>query len=193
MIVDSNQSLQQKFTSLGPVSATSMEQLLNLANRRQVSKGETILRLGEVCNKIIYVEEGCLRTYFDKDGIDINTDFCFENSFTTNLKSLRSGMPSESVTEALEPAVLYEFDKDELLNLYSLSPEIESLGRKLIEELLLAQEEHAQWFKLYTPKERYIYLQDHKPEYLQRISLSHLASYLGIARETLSRIRKRNA
>lgn len=192
MIADSNQSLQQKFTSLGPISDTSMELLLNLAKRRKVLKGEIILRCGEVCNKIIYVEEGCLRTYFDKDGIDINTDFCFENNFTTNLKSLRSMNPSESATEALEPTVLYEFEKDKLLDLYKLSPEIESLGRKLIEQLLEGQEEHAQWFKLYSPKERYIYLQDHKPEYLQRISLSQLASYLGITRETLSRIRKRN-
>jgi hypothetical protein len=55
--------------------------------------------------------------------------------------------------------------------------------------MLLASEAHSDLFKIYTPTERYRYIEKNNPKLLQRISLSQMASYLGIARETLSRIR----
>ena len=113
-----------------------------------------------------------------------------KRNFTTNLKSLRTAEPSENTIQAGDNSIVYEFDKDKLLELYKVSAEIESFGRKLLEHLLIAQEEHLNLFKLYTPTERYQYLQKNKPDILQRVSLSQLSSYLGVARETLSRIRK---
>ena len=137
------------------------------------------------------MEKGYLRTYMDKDGLDINTDFTFENNFITNLKSLRSSLPSETTIQAGEASIVYEFDKDVLSELYKASPEIESFGRKLVEQLLIMQEEHTNLFKLFTPTGRYNYLLLNKPQIIQRVSISQLSSYLGIARETLSRIRKK--
>lgn len=193
MTEDSKTLLQKKIASLAEISISSLEKLIQIAHERQLSKGEVFLRQGQICKKIIFVEKGYLRTYFNKDGIDINTDFTFENNFTTNLKSLRFFTPSDTTIQAGEPTRIYEFDKDKLLELYKVSPEIESFGRNLLEQLLIAQDEHTNLFKIYSPIERYRYLQQNKPELLQRISLSQLASYLGIARETLSRIRKRKA
>jgi CRP-like cAMP-binding protein len=191
MTIDSNISLKNKIASLAEISSSSLDMLIAIAQERKLSKGEILLRQGQVCKKIVYIEKGYLRTYFNKDGIDININFSFENNFTTNLKSLRSSTPSDITIQAGEPTSIYEFDKDMLLNLYKVSPEIESFGRKLLEQLLIAQDEHTNLFKIYSPIERYHYLQQNNPELLQRISLTQLASYLGIARETLSRIRKR--
>ena len=98
---------------------------------------------------------------------------------------------AENSIQAGEFTTIYEFDKDKLLELYNVSAEIESFGRKLLEQLLIAYEEHANLFKIYSPTERYQYLRTNEPEMLQRLSLSQLSSYLGIARETLSRIRKK--
>ena len=139
----------------------------------------------------MFVEKGYLRTFITESGNEINTDFTFESNFTTNLKSLRSSTPSETTIQAGESTIIYEFDAVKLLDLYKLSPEIESFGRKLLEQLLISKEEHSNWFKIYSPAERYQYLVSNKPEMLQRVSLSQLASYIGISRETLSRIRKR--
>lgn len=191
MTKDSKTILQEKIASLAQISTSSLDMLIEIAQERQLSKGEIFLRQGQVCKKIVFVTKGYLRTFFTKDGIDINTDFTFENNFTTNLKSLRSSTPSETTIQAGETTSIYEFDKDMLLNLYKVSPEIESFGRNLLEQLLIAYDEHTSLFKIYSPIERYQYLLQNKPELLQRISLSQLASYLGIARETLSRIRKR--
>lgn len=183
--------LFKKITSLTDISASSLRKLFKITSPRQLFKGEIILKQGQGCKTIVFVEKGYLRTFMEKDGIDINTDFTFENNFTTNLKSLRSNLPSETNIQAGESSTIYEFEKDRLLNLYKASPEIESFGRKLLEQLLIAQEEHSTLFKIYSPAERYDYLLNNKPEYLQRVSLSQLASYLGVTRETLTRIRRK--
>src|SRR5690606_39121700 len=183
--------LYKKITDLTEISVSSIHKLFQIANQRQYAKGHIILKKGQICQTIIFVEKGYLRTFIDKDGKEINTDFTFEGNFTTNLKSLRNSSQSDTSIQAGEITTIYEFDKNKLLELYNVSAEIESFGRKLLEQLLIAQEEHITLFKLYTSTERYQYLQNNKSEMLQRISLSQLSSYLGIARETLSRIRKK--
>lgn len=183
--------LHKKVIGLAPLSQVSLSKLFEATYQRKLSKGEIILKQGQVCKKIVFVEKGYLRTFMDKDGLDINTDFTFENNFTTNLKSLRSSLPSDTTIQAGEASIIYEFDKDVLLELYEASPEIESFGRRLVEQLLIMQEEHTNLFKLFTPAGRYKYLLSNKPQIIQRVSVSQLSSYLGIARETLSRIRKK--
>jgi CRP-like cAMP-binding protein len=185
--------LYKKVSGLVEISGSGLEKLFAMASRRQLSKGEIVLRQGQLCNTITFVEKGYLRTFIDKDATEINTDFTFENHFTTNLKSLRAALPSDTTIQAGEESIIYEFDKDRLLELYMVSPEIESFGRKLLEQLLISQEEHANLFKVYSPKERYHYLRENNRELFQRVSLSQLASYLGMARETLSRTRKAKA
>ena len=191
MTDNSKTLLFKKITDLTEISVSSIDKLFQIANQRQYKKGNIILKQGQICQTIIFVEKGYLRTFIDKDGKEINTDFTFEGNFTTNLKSLRSSSTSDTSIQAGEITTVYEFDKNKLLELYNVSAEIESFGRKLLEQLLIAQEEHITLFKLYTSTERYQYLQNNKSEMLQRISLSQLSSYLGIARETLSRIRKK--
>ena len=172
------------------ISAANLETLFQSAVPRRLLKGDIILKQGKACKTVVFVEEGYLRTFIESEITEINTDFTLEGSFTTNLKSLRSGSPSDTNIQAGEPSLIYEFDRAKLLDLYKYSPEIESFGRILLEKLLIAREEHSNIFKIYKPQERYNYIETHFPELLQRISLSQLASYLGIARETLSRIRK---
>jgi CRP-like cAMP-binding protein len=190
MTNNSNSLLYKQIIALTEISISSLDKLFEIANKRKIAKGQIILKQAQICKTIMFVEKGHLRTFIDKDGTEINTNFTFEGNFTTNLKSLRSSFPSDTCIQAGEISTIYEFEKDKLLELYKVSAEIESFGRKLLEQLLIAQEEHTNLFKIYSPAERYKYLLTNNPEILQRISLSQLASYLGIARETLSRIRK---
>jgi CRP-like cAMP-binding protein len=190
-MTDSSKTLlHKKIIELAEISVSGLCKLFETAVQRQYEKGGIILKKGQICKTVVFVEKGYLRTFIEKDGSEINTDFIFEGNFTTNLKSLRSSCLSDTTIQAGEPATVYEFDKDELLNLYKASAEIESFGRKLLEQLVISREEQTKLFIIYSPAERYKYLQANKPEILQRISLSQLASYLGVARETLSRIRK---
>ncbi|MBI3232951.1 MAG: Crp/Fnr family transcriptional regulator [Bacteroidetes bacterium] len=148
MTDNSKTLLYKTITDLTEISVSSLDKLFEIAYKRQFSKGDIVLKQGQICNTIMFVEKGYLRTFFDKEGIEINTDFTFEGNFTTNLKSLRSDSSADNSIQAGEITTIYEFDKNKLLELYDVSV-------------------------------------------LQRINLSQLSSYLGIARETLSRIRKK--
>ncbi|HEX2606724.1 MAG TPA: Crp/Fnr family transcriptional regulator [Flavisolibacter sp.] len=181
----------QKVKSMEAVPEQVLEQLHDCAAPRFFKKGGIVHPEGQVCKKIFFVEQGLLRTYYNQEGKEINLRFTPEEHFTTLLSSLQKEQPSEYVVEAMEPTALWELDKRKLLSLYNRSPVITSFGRKLLEQLLEEEEAHSLQFKRYTPTERYQLLVRDHASLLQRISLTHLASYLAISRETLSRIRKK--
>lgn len=167
-----------------------LQRLWAIAKPKVVPKGVCLLKEGIKCSKVFFVEKGYLRSFTIRDGLEINTSFTFEGSFTTSLKSLRLDQPSDISIQAGEDAVVYLLDKDSLLALYEVSPAITAFGRALLEQLLMLQEEHSNLFKVFSAAERYRHLRQYQPHLLQRVSLSQIASYLGVARETLSRIRK---
>jgi CRP-like cAMP-binding protein len=84
---------------------------------------------------------------------------------------------------------VWDFNINNVKGRYTGHPRIAQFIRRVAVRTLLASEEHSKLFKIYTPAERYHYVEQHNPQLLQRISLSQIASYLGVARETLSRIR----
>lgn len=191
MTVFSNTLLHQKLKTYASISDKSIEKVLGIAQSKKYVKGDVVLNEGEICKDIFFVEAGYLKSCYNKDGVIINVNFSFEGDFTTNLKSLNSQLGSDMIIQAGEDAIIYKFDKIKLIELYKYSPEIAFFGRTVLEQLLMAQEEHSNLFKLYSATERYHYIVKNHPHYLQRISLTQLASYLGLTRETLTRIRKK--
>jgi len=152
-------------------------------------KDEYLLEAGKVCNALFFISEGYCRAFYDKDGQEINTDFFFENEIATNINSFGQEAPSEFSIQACEDISIVRFDKKRLYEAAAQSAEIEMLGRKCLQRIAAKQEKHAAMFKLMNAQERYDYIEEHFPEILQRVSLTRLSSYLGVARETLSRIR----
>jgi len=166
--------------------------LLSCATSRELKKGEHLLREREICHCFYFVDKGYLRTYYNKDGSVVNLNFTFEGNFTTNVKSYRSRIPSELNIEAGEDASVWIFSFRNISGYFTDRAQISRFVRRLAINLLLAAEEHSDLFKIYTPTERYRYIEKNNPKLLQRISLSQMASYLGVTRETLSRIRAKN-
>ncbi len=175
------------------VSANICDESVNLlirnASFRELKKGEAVLKAGEVCRAFYYVEKGFLRTYIDKDDHQINLNFTLEGDAACNLRSVKSRMPSDSVIAAGEDSLIYIFNIDTIAAQTVDFPQISVFVRRLAIRLLLASETHHHLFKLYTAAERYQYIEKERPELLQRVSLSQIASYIGMSRETLSRIR----
>jgi len=167
--------------------------LASCAQSRQLKKGQALLKEGDICREFYLVESGYLRTYYNKDGVAINMNFTFEGDFTTNPQSMNGRHPSELIIEAGEHAKVWVFNLDNIIHQFDAQPPIVLFVRRLSVHILLALEEHSSFFKTHTPTERYLFIEEHNPRLLQRISLSQVASYLGVTRETLSRIRaKRN-
>jgi CRP-like cAMP-binding protein len=177
--------------SLTHFSEQSWELLQPALTTRHFAKNELLLSEGQLCNSLYYIEKGYCKTYYSMDGTVKNTGFFFENEIATNLKSFGSGERSVLNMVACEPLTATVFDKAKLFQASQQSLEIATLGRCCIRVFATKQEEFATLFTRYTAQERLAYLETNYPEMLQRVSLSQLASFLGVARETLSRIRKR--
>ncbi len=156
-------------------------------------KKEFLLKEGTVCRSLFFIVKGYCKSYYEIDGIVKNTGFFFENEIATNVSSFGSGQKSEFNIAACEPLTAIIIDKEKLFEAAKNSIEIETLGRHCIRLFATKQEEFANLFQLYTPQERLEYIEARYPALLQRVSLSQLASFLGVTRETLSRIRKRRS
>ena len=161
------------------------------SKRQELKKGEVLLKQGETCRSLYLVESGYLRTWYNKDGLPINTNFTFEGSFITVVKSVRDRQPSDLTIETGEESIVWTIHLDKLPAEVAVRPELARFIKKMAIRLLLAAEAHNDLLKFHTPVERYHYVEKNNPLLLQRIPLSQIASYLGMARETLSRIRAR--
>lgn len=177
--------------TLTEFSDESWELLKPALTKLEYKKNEILLKEGQVCNALFYIDKGYCKSYYEVEGVVKNTGFFFENEIATNINSFGSGQKSEYNIIACEPLTAIIFDKEKLFQVTKKAIQIESLGRNCIRLFATKQEEFSTFFKLYSAQERLEYLEIKHPEILQRVSLSQLASFLGVARETLSRIRKR--
>lgn len=177
--------------SLTEFSDESWELLQVALTKKEFKKNEFLLKEGQVCNSLFYIDNGYCKSYYEIDGVVRNTSFFFENDIATNINSFGSGKKSEFNIIACEPLTAILFDKEKLFLVANQAKEIETLGRNCIRLFASRQEEFSTLFKLYSAKERLGYIETNHPYIIQRVPLSQLASFLGVARETLSRIRKR--
>ena len=172
-------------------SDESFAALNELSRFVTLKKGDILLKEGEHATEYFLVKSGQLRTFFIKDGKEINSRFTFEGEFTANLKSLKSKQPSETTTMAAEPSEVWRLNIRQLAEVSFLLPELLLFMRRLHTRMLIQEEEHSNMFRLYNPAERYHYIEEQHPRLLQRVSLTQLASYLGVTRETLGNIRRK--
>jgi len=185
-------ALRSYITELLPLSEEDLALLMSCVEYLELKKGEPLLKVGEVCRCFYLVEKGYLRSWYNKDGVTINLNFTFEGQYATNLKSIKHKQPSLFTIEAGEDTSLWVFRFSQLANQVNDHPQISRFARRVTVRLAMAFEENSELFKIYTPTERYQYIEQNNPQLLQRVSLSQMASYLGVTRETLSRIRGKN-
>ena len=181
----------ESLSYIAPLSHEAMELFAAHTTLQMVKKGDYLLREGQRCQYIWFIETGACRAFQHHNEKEINTGFYFENTFLTNLNSLRNNVPADYNIQTIEAGTLWQWHKDDLFSLYQQSPEITAFGRQCLEHLFIEQEKHNHWLKRNSPEERYQSILNNQPELLQRVSLTQLSSYLGISRETLSRIRRR--
>ncbi|KAA3437184.1 Crp/Fnr family transcriptional regulator [Rufibacter hautae] len=142
-----------------------------------------------VCNNLYFLEQGCLRGYYNLDGKEITYWFGFENNFITSFYSFISRKPGVENIQMLEDSTLWGISFEALNQLFDYHSDLERLVRIINEQYYIRLEERFMGMQFKTARERYEQLLETSPHILQRISLGQIASYLGISQETLSRIR----
>lgn len=189
-IINAYRAHVSSFTTVGDESWSLIEKI---AVTGQIKKGEFLLQEGKVCGHIDYIYRGALRAFSNKDGNEITTAIYLEDICITNMKSLSSGVPSTISIQALEDVTYARIHGKDLQPLYGSSTELQDLGRAILEGMVIAENDWKEMYSLYDPEERYLFLLKKSPAMLNRVPLQHIASFLGIRRETLSRIRNRTS
>ncbi|MHA4809093.1 Crp/Fnr family transcriptional regulator [Flavitalea flava] len=187
------EKLRTYIHSLIDLSEEAWKVLNPALTRAEYKKDEYLLQEGQVCNNLFFISKGYCRTFYRKGDQEINTNFFFESEIATNMNSFWNGERSEFSIQACENISTIVFDKPTLLTAGQENHEIATLGRLCVHQTAAKLENHASLFKLLTAQERYEHVEKHFPMMLQRVPLNQISSYLGIARETLSRIRGRRA
>ena len=153
-------------------------------------KGTVLLSEGEFCKLNFFILKGCIRSYYIVEGEERTTEFYTERQSIIPI-SLVKNQPSEYYLSCLEDCVVAVSTAETSQKLIERVPKLESLIIQMHSQLLIEHQVSLDDFKNLNPEMRYKKLLERRPDLLQRVSLFHLASYLGITPESLSRIRKR--
>jgi len=152
-------------------------------------KGDTVLEEGKVCKALYFVEKGMVRQYYYKNKKDVTEHFSFEGRIVFCIESFLKQEPSRLIVEALENSKLYAIPYDDLHNLMIRNQEMDMLYRKILEHVAISSQEHADSQRFENASERYERLLREKPEIVLRAPMVHIASFLQMTPETLSRVR----
>jgi CRP/FNR family transcriptional regulator, anaerobic regulatory protein len=160
---------------------------------KEVKKKDFALKEGDYCDKIFFINSGIFRLYYNIDGEENTYSFCVENCWYTDFESYLTNKKTEVNLQALEDCSIIRFKKTDIETLYRKYHNIERIGRILIEQAFVEEIEETRLANSCSAEERYLKLTMSNPELFQRIPQYHIASYLNIKPESLSRIRKRMA
>lgn len=164
--------------------------MIAIATERKVRKNQLIVHPNKPTSKILFLKKGLLRGYKIVNGKEHTHHFYFANWFATDFNSFLTEDPSQIYIETIEDTIYLEFQKKDLLNLYSKSHQLEALGRIIAENAYLATVEKLANMQLHTLIEKYQLLMKTSPSLIQRVPQKYIASYLGVSEQSLSRIKR---
>ena len=173
--------------------AFPMDDVFLLSKFKQVNvrRNHLMLSAGEVCRYAYFICKGCVRTYFiDKAGGEKTRFLAFENNFVTSFASFITQTPSAQYVQALEDATLLRVGRDEFYKMVDSNPVFSKLYRDSLEQSLVFSTWRIETMISMTAKERYEDLLQRMPQVVLRLPNKHVASFLGITQESLSRLKK---
>jgi CRP-like cAMP-binding protein len=152
------------------------------------------LHANSIQQEIGYVFTGLLRAFYvDENGNEITVNFIPENRYATHYSAFISKTPSKYYFQCLEPTILVTLSFEYIQSGYEKFSNIERYGRLVAESVLKFQQKRIESFLFETAEQRYLDFIQENQNLFNRISLSHLSSFLGIDRQTLTRIRQKLA
>lgn len=173
------------------LSEEELQRIRAAGSEKSLRKWQSILHDGEVWKSNCFITSGCCRLYrFGKDGTDHTMRFGVENWWMTDQESYNNGTPSEYNIEALAASKVIIWTKESWDELLVTIPPL-----KVFHDRLLARAYETSQRRIYSlisssAEEKYLEFQKTYPQVFNKVPLHMVASYLGISRETLSRIRK---
>jgi len=178
-------------TSNIEVDEKVLSQFLSQNQRKTFNKGDFLVFAGDLCESIFFVEKGLLRQYsIDEKGKEHILQFAPEGWLVNDRESLYYNKPSKYNIEALENTEVFILDKKTIEKLEEELPEFATFNNELLNNHIRHLQNRINLLLSATAEERYLTFIKMYPDILLRVPQWMVASYLGIAPESLSRVRK---
>lgn len=193
MITKSNylQELTDSMNFSAEIPREELRKFLKLKRVIRLKKDEFFLRADEIPERLGYNVSGLLRLYYiDEEGKEINKHFCLENTVAVAYRPFLRRERSEIFIQALEDTKLLLIDYKTYNDLLNNHICWQTIARKMAELIFMLGQKRESELLLINAQERYVQFLKDYPNLVTRISQYHIASYLGITPESLSRIRK---
>ncbi|MCF6407852.1 Crp/Fnr family transcriptional regulator [Chitinophaga filiformis] len=176
-----------KYIQLTPEELEIFHSLLQF---RKVKKKSFLLKEGEICDYEAYILKGCVRTFYvDKQGVETNLTFAVEDWWVADIASFYEQQPSRQNIETLEDCELLTISFEDKKTLYEKVPKFERVFRMLLQRTAAVLQQRIYASISQTAEERYLAFIEKYPAIVQRIPQHHIARYIGVSPEFLSKVR----
>ncbi len=173
------------------ISDEELEILREASTIRKLRKGQSILNEGQIWAINCFIVSGCFRLFrYDKEGVDHTARFGVENWWISDLESYNNNKPSEYNIEALAVSTVLIWKREDWTEILKTCPGVAKFNEELLARGYEASQRRIFSLISSTATEKYFEFQQTYPKVFEKVPLHMVASYLGISRETLSRIRK---
>jgi CRP-like cAMP-binding protein len=186
--------LIKKIKNSVELSLEAEEYIFSISTEKSFPKGSTLIRQGETVTKVFFVTGGCLRSYcMDKNGKEHTLQFAVKNWWISDYIAIHSDEVSTLNIECLVDSKIIEFNAKELEGMFTLFPEYERFQRYILERHVVSLQKRILNQLQLTALERYDFFLEQYPDIEHHTRNYHIASYLGVTQESLSRIRVEKA
>jgi len=159
----------------------------------QFKKKEFINQESSVCKQLYFVEKGCLRMYFiNKKGVEQITQFALDGWWISDYQSFINNTPSDYYIQTIEESTIVSIDNQNLDKLLIELPHLERYFRIIMQKAVAGAQHRSKLLYEMSKEEFYFHFSTSFPEFMLRVPLYMIASYLGLTPEYLSELRKKN-
>lgn len=186
-----NNKFVNYFSKISPLSEAEANAIEENMVVRHFKKGDFLLKEGQISIDTYFIIEGCIREFTNIDGEEKTTNFFTEEQWVISLNNFSSKTPSETNLVCVEDTTVSIGNEVQAQAMFKNFPRFETISRAIVEAEFAEQKKQLNSYITDSPEERYLKLLKSRPDIFQRVPQYHIASYLGVKPESLSRIRKR--
>lgn len=179
------------FSRISPLTPEEIKGIEEAMLIKTFEKGTILLKEGQKSIDTYFVLGGCIREYILTDGVEKTTNFFTEDQWVISLNNFNPENLSAHYLICVEDTTVSIGNEESAQKMFKQFPRFETISRAVMEIFFSEQKKLLTSFLTDSPEQRYLTLLKSRPDLFQRIPQYHIASYIGVKPESLSRIRKR--